>query len=130
MTNQQAQERERIIFGSPYDERLYAFGGIRNFDRLTLQQVEELLDKGYLKPHDAQNSSPTAQEFVDFVKDSGLDYTFHGYSVSPERVDNRVTIEGIEYDGVPDKSDIIEFVNFARFADALDIKHGLYCWYD
>ena len=130
MTNQRAQERERIIFNSPYDKRLYAFGGIRHFEGLTLQQVEELLDKGYLKSNDTQNSSPTAQEFVDFVKESGLDYTFHGYSVSPERDDCRVTIEGIEYSGVPDKADIVEFVDFARFADTLDINEGLYCWYD
>ena len=74
----------------------------------------------------------TAQEFIDFVeKHNPEDWTFHGYVVSPDREDRRVSIEGIESAGKLSKDDLIDFLLEFRMADELDIDDGIaYCWYD
>ncbi len=78
----------------PYltDERY--IGGIIPFEMLPahdLVLLADLLPPGNLD--DRQNASPTFAEFVEFAK-MFPDLLFHGYIVSPERIDERITITG------------------------------------
>jgi predicted CoA-binding protein len=58
-------------------------------------------------------------------------FTAHGYAVSPERPDCRVTIEGIEKAGRLTTEEVIDIVNDFRGADELEITSDYArCWYD
>jgi len=88
-------EREQIL--APYIDTTYYskwFGGTRSFKKLPISKVELLIKKGYLHKGDAQNESPTAGEFLDFMKKwKKYNVTSHGYEVSAAREDCRVSIE-------------------------------------
>lgn len=128
-----ANIREQLIFGQDYDPETYAPGGIRQFGNLSCQKAKELMERGYLSQEDQQNYAPTAKEFVDFMDAHDPDnWTLRGYSVSPEREDVRVTIEGIESVGPLTDHDMVDFLRTFRIADKLiaDDEKPVYCWYD
>jgi hypothetical protein len=58
----------------------------------------------------------------------------HGYVVSPDRDDYRVTIEGLECPEFKLTEDsfglYINFVKLCRHADELEINSELYSWWD
>ena len=58
--------REQLVFGRNYDDRFYKMGGISYFDCLSIPKLRELLKAGFIDPDEAQNSSPTTQEILDF----------------------------------------------------------------
>lgn len=128
-----ADEREQIVFQRSYDPKHYEYGGTCRFSNLPLEKIEALIEKGFLSPRDCQNSSPTAEEFIVFAKrHNPSNWSFHGYVVSPERSDCRVTIEGIESNGPLTKDDLIDFLLLVSSADDLvaDRDKPVYCWYD
>lgn len=131
VSNRGSNERDRIIFGEPFHKELYR-GGIRRFEKLTATQIKKLMDAGLVDEMDAQNHAPTAGEICKFILDHGEDGWYaHGYTVSPDRSDYRITLEGVGKSTAPTKQDIIEFRDLFQDADELHVrKDSLFCWYD
>ena len=91
--NKQVKSRDTIIFGN-YDEKRY-MGGIARFEGLKLPELIALATEGFLDLQEMQNCAPCIGEFMEFMaRYSG--YTAHGYVVSANRDDYRVSIEGLE----------------------------------
>lgn len=132
LSKQRADMRERLVFRRPFDPKGYQMGGCVRFDEISPETARELIALDFLDPEDAQNSSPTAEEFVRFCEEHDGDWYLHGYVISPTRDDTRVTIEGIGSRGaIPDDS-LIDFIKMCRDADELNAERGcgVYCWYD
>ncbi len=111
-----------------YEERY----GISKFKDLPLDVIKQLIGKGYLDPDDYQNCSPTVSTIVKFVEEHDpANWRFHGYVVSAERDDTRVSIEGINSLKPLGKDDLIDFLQEFRYADELDAERDetVYCWY-
>ena len=122
-------QRDRILFGEDYDPRKY-LGGIRRFSDLDYNGLNELFRLGVIDPEDRQNDAPETSEFLEFLR-SNPGFTVHGYAVSPERDDYRVSLEGVNLDGDYTFKELRDFVMMFRFADEFSIdKGGLHCWYD
>ena len=122
-------EREQIIFKEDYNPSNYPCG-TRSFKSVDLKTVKELIDKGFLNVNDAQNASPTAGEFYEFMEEHP-EFEAHGYCVCPERSDCRVTLEGIQCSKKVSKEAMEDFLDLCRHADELSYKNGgLYCWWD
>ena len=110
----------------------YRAGGIQYFDGLTAEILQVLIDEGFADSDEGFNNAPTTGEFLTFVK-LNPEFVMHGYVVSPERSDYRVTIEGVK--GTIDlRSDaFVEFVKMFREADEFTVDSNTgYCfaWYD
>lgn len=109
-------------------------GGINRFEKVSLEVMEQLIEAGYLDPSDKQNESPTAGQFFSFMKEfsNDIDITAHGYVVSEERSDCRVTIEGLEGEFKNYSKELEEMIK-SKFslADEFEIdEEGFWFWYD
>lgn len=126
-----ADQRDQIIFGEDYNQEKYG-GGLRYFDELTISQINQLEEAGIIDREDAQNDSPTAGEMIDFLRERKTDgWYVHGYCISPDRADFRITFEGVGKKTAPSKQDIIDFSMMFRFADEFSANSkALRCWYD
>ena len=121
-------KRRCEILGMQYPPKY--LGGCESFKGLTLEALDLLLDEDFIDPEECQNCSPTTMEFKDFM-DMYPECTLHGYIVSPERHDYRVTIEGLEYCGDVPKEMLKLFINAFRHADEFICDDDyLYCWFD
>lgn len=132
MSMEQANEREQMIFHEDYDERNY-HGGIRSFEKLDLATAASLLQKGYLSVDEQQNNSPTVGEILEFCTTHELakGWALHGYTVSRDRADIRVSIEGIDGVGPFSVDTIIAFSQLFHDADEFYIDRiSAHCWYD
>ena len=139
LPEKQAKEREQMVFGRPYNPKNYECGGVCRFDYLDVDTAEKLMSLGYVDPEGTQNCSPTAEEMINFCAayrttndaDPGLFY-LHGYVVSPERGDCRITFEGVASDTELTAEEALDFVQAFRDADNLQfgINQPAYCWYD
>lgn len=108
----------------------WSYGGCIHFKNLNNENFNLLAMENFIDPYDSQNDSPTADEFREFIN-KYPEVTAHGYAVSPDRYDYRVTIEGIEYYGIVSKEMLIDFINLCRYADEFIIEDDmLYCWFD
>jgi hypothetical protein len=106
------------------------WGGCCSFKGLTLDQLNLLLDEGFADPDEQQNSAPDTSEFKSFLEEYPK-ATLHGYIISPDRDDYRVTIEGLEYDGEVSKEMLSDFIEMFRFADDFNVGDDfLNCWFD
>lgn len=94
--------------------------------------LRQLMAEGFLNPFERQNDSPTVKEMMDFCAGEDEDnWIFHGYTVSPERIDYRVSIEGFEARTEPLHIRKKEFAQFNHKASKLFLEEGeCYCWYD
>lgn len=132
--NRDYATRDTIIFGSPIDWQNCCLSGIHSFEALTVDQLQELLDRGFADPTERQNFSPTIGELFQFgqsQKIKGFDWTFQGYVVSPNREDYRVSIDGIEWRGDACYQIIADFEVIAQNADELNIEPDfLRAWWD
>ena len=133
-------EKNQQLFSS------YYVGGIRHFDKLSLEQLQQLVNEDYIDTESCYNGCPTVGEFLKFVKGikqyvaENPDYTsddfdiyFIGYAVDISRDDYRVTIEGVEYSSryKVDREIMVKFMNFAKSADELDVTDTKGCaWWD
>lgn len=124
----QEDEAKRFeIFGLNAPDFKYDIIG---FLEMTVEIGKKLIDFNFLDPNDCQNNSPSNEEFVKFME-KYPNVTAHGYIVSPERQDVRISIEGLSFCGYPERELLIDFVLFNRFADELQIDNeGLYSWFD
>lgn len=126
--NADVNARDNAIFGENYDPEKYK-GGCRSFNYLTKKDLKWLIDNNFIRLDEAQNNAPTVEAFYEFLKENN-GYFVHGYTVSPDRSDYRVSIEGLHRDTPIETVDEIKaFVMFARWAEELDLDTG-YCWWD
>ena len=93
--NNDIEERDRIIFG----KRQSRSGWIRYFKELDADKLESLLKNNFIAPDDFYNSAPSAQEFLEFMKEYPL-WRAHGYvtggTTTAIHSDCGVFIEGIK----------------------------------
>ena len=109
---------------------VHYMGGCHRFKGLTLKQLNLLLDEGFIDPEEQHNSAPSTIEFKAFLE-AYPNTTAHGYIISPDRGDYRISIEGVEYSGEVSKEMMLDFIEMFRFADDLNINDdSLYCWFD
>ena len=148
--------RERILFNQPFDKdnnahfneeykasqergdsvaeqssifSKYYVGGCRRFDKITVNQLKELLDANFIDGSQSQNGSPTVNEFLKFgMKMQCSDkYTlvyYEGYAISPDRDDYRVSIDGIKFESeyVIDREVLSAFWKFIQYASEVEIS--------
>ena len=106
------------------------FGGCQHFVELTLSQLNSLLDEGFIDPEERQNCAPDTMEFKAFLE-TYPEATLHGYIITPDRDDYRVTIEGLEYHGEVSREMLSDFIDMFRTADDfIQDQEYLYCWFD
>lgn len=126
--NENVRERDKIIFGE-YNEYQYS-GGVRHFRNLSLSSLEKLVALNFIDLDDQQNDCPTVQAILGFMR-TYPDYTAHGYAVSIERGDYRVSLEGVAKDREADTPEELKgFFELFRFADDFCIEGEMYCWFD
>jgi len=100
-----------------------------SFDNLGSAKLEALIELGFADPEDNQNDSPTIGEILKFLK-ANPSFTAHGYAVTPERDDYRISIEGVE-GHTGDEQQISEFIKMFGDANEFSAKRGKqYAWYD
>ncbi len=127
--------RDTIIFGAPPLPQAPEYGGgCRYFDRLTLDQLRRLVVLRFADPDGVKNSSPSTQEFLNFVQSQanlGFQFVFEGYAIHPQREDYRVTIDAIAYAGEATDDVSQAFQEFSMDADELEISPNyLRAWWD
>lgn len=105
------------------------FGGCARFSGMTYKTLQELVDKGYADLEDSQNDNTTLGEYLEFMKEHPR-FKAHGYVVSNDRDDRRVTIEGLEAGQVTIK-EVEDFIKLDRYADEFEATQS-YCrsWWD
>jgi hypothetical protein len=99
-----------------------------NFEDLPLEVLDKLIASGFVDM-DAWNEAPTATAFREFMeRNPGFDA--HGYVISWNRKDSRITIEGLAKRAGVTRSEAIDFVENFRTADEfiLHSDHAC-CWY-
>ena len=129
MNRRFADQRDQIVFGEDYNSEKYS-GGIRRFDYLSSEDLNRLLDIGLADPDEQQNEAPTTKEISKFLNDH-QNFWAHGYVVSPERDDYRVSLEGVECGSDYDLSDVQDFFSLFKYPDEVSVeKTGMYCWFD
>lgn len=126
--NKDIVSRDKIIFGK-YRPNKYKFGGIQKFEGMDVKTLKTLIDNNFADPEDRQNLAPSIQEIYDFME-MYPKYTAHGYAVSDQRDDYRVSIEGVEK-GEPSES-VKEFTDYMavfRYSDCFSYE-TMYCWFN
>jgi hypothetical protein len=126
--NEDFAVRNKILFGKKNDDDW--MGGTKHFENMSVNTLAKLLENNFIDPDDTQNSSPTVEEFFEFMKQYPK-MKAHGYAVSHERPDYRISIEGLSLEGKYTKKMLLDFVHFARQSDEFTAdENGLYCWWD
>jgi hypothetical protein len=128
--NRDYHKRNEIIFCDDAVEGELWLGGTRHFEELDLKQLKELAENQFIDLEDAQNCSPTAGDFLEFMEKYPK-VTAHGYVVSHKRNDYRVSLEGLSYKGRVNKELNKDFVYLCRHADEFVLEDNtLYSWWD
>ena len=116
-----------------YQQRLGYTGsggsGCRSFKGLILKALERLSRMG-LADEGPWNNCPGNASFLWFMR-RHPSWTAHGYAVSPEREDVRITIEGLEKSGRVGARERAEFREGLGRADEFEASaRYARCWYD
>jgi hypothetical protein len=124
--------REQIVFGESVNWGEDSTGGVAHFDDLKPEEARTLMDAGEIYPEGRQNYSPTMKEFVEFMESvDDHDIRAIGYMVSPNRDDERITIEGLMVDETISRDLLFRFIEKFRDADEFTAMDDyLRCWYD
>jgi hypothetical protein len=126
--NKDWKRRDEIINGG----RGKRDGGydVYHFEGMTLKTLKLLFKENFIDPNEQQNCAPSCGTILKFME-ANKRFTCHGYVVSPERSDYRVSIEGVELTKKPTVADKDNFVETFRMADEFTCnENGCYCWYD
>ena len=103
---------------------------VYHFDGMTLKTLELLFKENFIDATEMQNCAPSCGTIFEFMK-ANKRFTCHGYAVSPERIDYRVSIEGVKLTKKPTEAEKDNFVETFRMADEFTCNaNGCYCWYD
>jgi len=126
LTEEQFDDRDKMMepffITGPTDDDW--FGGVRHYSDLDAATLKQLIAKGYADPEERQNRAPSIGEILEVI-DRCPELTAHGYVVSRDRDDARISIEGVE--GNCPLDDAL----FFREADEFSYQNGeFYCWYD
>ena len=101
-----------------------------HFNHIDVVKIEILFLNRYLNPASAQNESPFAREFFEFMCQYPQTLA-HGYAVSPLRKDYRITLEGIYVPEEKVNENLKrDFLKFCQKADELAMEGSLYAWWD
>lgn len=121
------QDKERCKLVGVNDKNFY--GGCARFVGMTYKTLQKLVDKGYADPEDNTNGSTTLGEYLEFMKEHPR-FKAHGYVISNDRDDRRITVEGLEAKRVTIK-EMVAFTDLDRMADEFEATQ-LYCrsWWD
>lgn len=137
---QESIYREELIFGNQVDWS-------KEESSLKVFQIDfgafaKLVNSDAVVLTDSQNNSPTIEQFYEFAQEFAEIYkinngfTFHGYAISPERKDCRISIEAIEINSLqplPSKalSLFLDYLVIYRKADSFKMEETrLYAWWD
>lgn len=129
-------ECEQIIFQQTFEPEDYEKNlWKRKFKSITYATIQKLIEKGFLKLEDDDYlySSPTPAEIIEFVEKHNPDnWYFHGYVELCKYNEFAVVIEGIGSHKPLDINDLVDFVQYFRYADDLEIEVNkpVYCWID
>lgn len=126
--NKDIETRDKLIWGR-YRPRKYAFGGTISFQGMNVKTLRKLINQNFADPEEKQNFAPSIGEIYDFMCTYPA-YTCHGYAVSADRDDYRVSIEGVEKG---DKTySVEEFQDYMKlFSNADELNFNtMYCWFD
>lgn len=129
LNREHVNQRDLVLFGEPYNKSKY-MGGCRRFEYADADDLQELFNLNVISEEDQQNEAPTAGAILEFLK-KHRNFWAHGYAISPERGDYRVSLEGVECGEDYDLSDIQDFFSLFKYPDELQVEaSGVYCWYD
>jgi hypothetical protein len=104
-------------------------GGCRSFKGLDLKTLRRLARLG-LADEGPWNNCPGNGAFLGFME-GHPSWTAHGYAVSPDREDARITIEGLEKEGRVGKREGEAFLEAFGAADEFEVSaRYARCWYD
>lgn len=99
------------------------------YDNLTGDALDTLIKEGFADEDEQQNSCPCIREINAFLH-AHPNFTAHGYIVTPERSDYRVSIEGVSGTECC-LEDTEDFIRLFRRADDFTINGDeCYCWFD
>ena len=117
------EKRDLIIYGKKdYDN-------YTSFHDLSFSKLNQLVSEKLINLDEQQNDAPTIEEIYDFMK-KYPSFTCHGYVIR-NRPDHRVSLEGVNYRGIPTIEMISDFADLFRHADDFMIQEeNLYCWFD
>lgn len=128
--NRDYHKRNEILFGDDIVDGEGWLGGTRRFEELNLSQLKELVDNEFIDLEDCQNCSPSVGDFLEFMSKYPK-VLAHGYAVSHNRDDYRVSLEGLYFKGRVSKELLKDFVYLCRHADEFNIgDNTLYSWWD
>lgn len=121
------QDKERLALVGVSDKNFW--GGCASFSGMNYKTLQALVDKGYADREDNTNGSTTLGEYLDFMKEHQR-FKAHGYIVSNDRDDRRITVEGLEAKKVTIK-EMVAFTELDRMADEFCATQS-YCrsWWD
>lgn len=123
--NPNRRMRDEIIFGDGTESKY----DVKRFDKLDLKQLNELVENNFIDLADCQNDSPSAGQFLALMK-KYPEVSAHGYVVSPNRPDCRVTLEGLSFCGVVSDDLSRSFSLLCDDADELVIESNeLHAWW-
>lgn len=128
MRNKEQMDKLRHeILDLNYDDKPYDTKRVRF---ISLEQLLELKKEGLIDLDEYQNNSPTVAEFIDFLTDYPK-FNAHGYIVTPEREDSRVSLEGLEVEEELTTDEILAFSNKFHLADEFEVQRNYArCWWD
>jgi hypothetical protein len=124
--------REQLL--APYYLKEDGIGGIRYFEGLPLEVLEKLVKHKLVEMGPWNSCAGVAELFLPFLR-RNPSFTAHGYAISPERRDCRITIEGVEREAPFTKAELVDFALTFTGADEIVIdddpdRNYLRCWYD
>jgi hypothetical protein len=100
------------------------------FEMMTAQTLRQLIDEKFADPEVSQHDAPSIEDICKFLEENE-GFTAHGYLVGIDRDDYRVSIEGVEFQGIYSTAALKAFIQLFRFADELEVDDQyLRCWYD
>lgn len=127
--NNDQVRRDEILFPNSTPEYR---GGTEHYEGLTLSGLKKLVEEGFADPFERQNDAYSIGEFIEYFDGSGLDVSFHGYAVTIERDDYRVSVEGF-VTVCQHQTQLVASLLFGRFADELNVSDDsmvVYAWWD
>ena len=114
-TYEEIYRREEILFGDEYDLYAYDERGERRFTDVSVSDLDELVELGFLDPDGSVGNSPKFSVMMDFMR-KHPEVTAHGFALIPFREFPAVKLTGIMCRGGVDEATIEDF-NCSGFED-------------
>ena len=102
---------------------------IYHFEDMDVHVAKQCVIRGWLDLNEKQNDSPTVGEIIKFME-SNPSFSAHGYIVSGNREDTRISFEGVKATMTPEKHEIVNYIDMFRTADEFDAEFPFRAWFD